>query len=728
MPAKISPFLETSYGAPYGESGWNGWMDENLVKFSFLFDKNIDGIVSSLPTAVNGKAYFLSTDSRLYYCVNSVYYSSPTPKNIILTIRDTGVNYQFNGTQLSVVPSPSQIGTQLTSIQATLAQKQDIIAAGTANQYYRGDKTFQDLTKTTVGLGNVDNTSDANKPLSTAIQSALGLKADASSLASSAGATLMGYVQALTSAVPRTVALKLSETVDLEDFSVVDKNGGTDVTSVFNNAVAACTAAGKKLRLPAGVLLMGPVTLPAGFKGIEGRGKSATVIKFVRQTYAVGSVLMNAQNMTGAPEFSGFTLDCDDAAFKVSGLAVFPHTGTDNIILQNIRIHGRGDSAFVTQNTTHGRAYNLSVTCTGAPGATFNTPFYGQNCSDYIVYGMRTSGQPTYSGAFGISSNCKFVSCHSEGTSGSFGWSLGTCSTSHILDCTVKNSSHEAYQMTDCTSCIVASNSAVWDASYGAVSGQDAGISIHGKTGTARLNLVIANTLTNSFAAGLMAADNSSYNTFALNTIKDCGVRGTASGTGGTNACSMGQYTALSSQTCASNRFVENIVLAEAGTVTYGYGEFNQGSNSTIANSTLRNNEFYGTFTTRYLAPSASKRIWDVDARAFTPSVSSTGGAAPTAFTVNSASFRPDGDWNDVQVDVTITTLGSATGGLVLTWATTSCPLPALYQGNFFGRDITGGKAVAGAPSGSGVAVFKADATGLVAGDRYIISGRYRVI
>src|SRR5574344_2265415 len=34
------------------------------------------------------------------------------------------------------------------------------------------------LTKTDVGLGNVDNTSDANKPISTATQAALDLKVD----------------------------------------------------------------------------------------------------------------------------------------------------------------------------------------------------------------------------------------------------------------------------------------------------------------------------------------------------------------------------------------------------------------------------------------------------------------------------------------------------------------------------------------------------------------------
>jgi hypothetical protein len=44
------------------------------------------------------------------------------------------------------------------------------ITATTSADYYRGDKTFQPLNKSAVGLGNVDNTSDANKPVSTAQQ------------------------------------------------------------------------------------------------------------------------------------------------------------------------------------------------------------------------------------------------------------------------------------------------------------------------------------------------------------------------------------------------------------------------------------------------------------------------------------------------------------------------------------------------------------------------------
>lgn len=55
-----------------------------------------------------------------------------------------------------------------TDLQSALDAKENAITAGTSTQYYRGDKTFQTLDKTAVGLGNVDNTSDANKPVSTA--------------------------------------------------------------------------------------------------------------------------------------------------------------------------------------------------------------------------------------------------------------------------------------------------------------------------------------------------------------------------------------------------------------------------------------------------------------------------------------------------------------------------------------------------------------------------------
>ena len=63
-----------------------------------------------------------------------------------------------------------------TATQTALNNKENTITAGTTSQYYRGDKTFQTLDKSAVGLGNVDNTSDANKPVSTAQLTAINAK------------------------------------------------------------------------------------------------------------------------------------------------------------------------------------------------------------------------------------------------------------------------------------------------------------------------------------------------------------------------------------------------------------------------------------------------------------------------------------------------------------------------------------------------------------------------
>lgn len=62
-----------------------------------------------------------------------------------------------------------------------LSGKENTIAPGTTSQYYRGDKSWQNLDKTAVGLANVDNTNDLNKPVSTATQTALNLKANLAS-------------------------------------------------------------------------------------------------------------------------------------------------------------------------------------------------------------------------------------------------------------------------------------------------------------------------------------------------------------------------------------------------------------------------------------------------------------------------------------------------------------------------------------------------------------------
>lgn len=85
-------------------------------------------------------------------------------------------------------------GTATSPTVPALSSKEPTITSGTTGQYWRGDKSWQTLDKTAVGLGNVDNTSDINKPISTATQTALNAKTDNSTL------TTKGDIYAATAA------------------------------------------------------------------------------------------------------------------------------------------------------------------------------------------------------------------------------------------------------------------------------------------------------------------------------------------------------------------------------------------------------------------------------------------------------------------------------------------------------------------------------------------------
>lgn len=90
------------------------------------------------------------------------------PGNLIRSTTLTGLNTGLTGAITATDTILTGFGRVQNQIDTALTSKENTIAAGTTSQYYRGDKTFQTLDKTAVGLANVDNTSDLNKPLSTA--------------------------------------------------------------------------------------------------------------------------------------------------------------------------------------------------------------------------------------------------------------------------------------------------------------------------------------------------------------------------------------------------------------------------------------------------------------------------------------------------------------------------------------------------------------------------------
>jgi hypothetical protein len=91
-----------------------------------------------------------------------------------ISLTQNGFSFvSLSGQVLSLSAIPQ---SEVTGLVTALSGKEPTITVGTTGQYWRGDKTFQTLNKTAVGLANVDNTSDVNKPISTATQTALDAK------------------------------------------------------------------------------------------------------------------------------------------------------------------------------------------------------------------------------------------------------------------------------------------------------------------------------------------------------------------------------------------------------------------------------------------------------------------------------------------------------------------------------------------------------------------------
>ena len=109
--------------------------------------------------------------------VKTVNNISPINGNITLTADDVDT---YNKESLD---------TSITSLNQAINLKQDKLTAGTNITISNNEISVTNLTKASVGLDNVDNTSDANKPVSTATQTALDAKQDVANLVTSFGTT-----------------------------------------------------------------------------------------------------------------------------------------------------------------------------------------------------------------------------------------------------------------------------------------------------------------------------------------------------------------------------------------------------------------------------------------------------------------------------------------------------------------------------------------------------------
>ena len=117
------------------------------------------------------------TTAQFYHLTNSEYTGTGSGTfvraNSPNIITPTGIVKSDVG--LGNVDNTSDLNKPIsTATQTALNAKEPTITAGTTTQYWRGDKSWQTLDKTTVGLANVDNTADTAKSIAGDVTGTLG--------------------------------------------------------------------------------------------------------------------------------------------------------------------------------------------------------------------------------------------------------------------------------------------------------------------------------------------------------------------------------------------------------------------------------------------------------------------------------------------------------------------------------------------------------------------------
>jgi len=184
-----------------------------------------------------GQIYYNTDDNSLYFLDNTT-----TPVKLEAGTEIGATWGAITGTLANQTDLQAALDLKAPLVSPTFTGTIKLKAVSTAGQVWTaafadGTGEWETLTKTMVGLGNVDNTSDANKPISTATQTALDLKAPLAS------PTFTGTVAGITKTM---VGL-----------------GNVDNTSDANKPISTATQTALDLKAPlASPTFTGTVTIP----------------------------------------------------------------------------------------------------------------------------------------------------------------------------------------------------------------------------------------------------------------------------------------------------------------------------------------------------------------------------------------------------------------------------------------------------------------------------------
>ena len=129
-------------------------------------------VTNSIVGSITGNAATVRTNANQTGVVTSIGNVTSIASGTITNsmIANTAVaNLSGTNTGDQILPTLNSIGAE------------PVISSGVLSQYFRGDKTWQTLNSTVVGLANVNNTSDLDKPVSILANTAFDLKSNIAS-------------------------------------------------------------------------------------------------------------------------------------------------------------------------------------------------------------------------------------------------------------------------------------------------------------------------------------------------------------------------------------------------------------------------------------------------------------------------------------------------------------------------------------------------------------------
>lgn len=491
-------------------------------------------------------------------------------------------------------------------------------------------------------------------------------------------------------------------------------DGVTDNTALVLAAATAAAADGVALHLPAGTIVVGPVTFPA-VKEVAGRGVDLTTIKLKRGTYSLGDPILH---FTNSVYIHDLTIECDDNDFD--GVYALVIEGVDRGVVKNVRVTGRFRNAIlingcddmaivdpVIESTNAASFRGIQVisargTITGGnvSGSYANHLISVDSSNGVQVYGVDCNG--ANNGAFGVS----------------FTQSVG-CT---LIGSYFKNTGYEAFQMTLCEDCVMTANYCTWETGYGA----DFGSSID----ACERCVLDGNFYDNSYKAAAAIAGDAGISracTVSNNYAHNCATRATAAAAGAPHTAAFLIY--VGPNNCSDNEFLDNKIDTDSGkTVSYGYLENDPGAAGTISNTRAKHFTFLGsgTVTTRYSISASGSHLWMDEVLTWTPTISAASGTI-TASSVTGAEYQQNGRMVYFSVSVFITTNGTGSGSLKITLPVQAASSSTVYVVPGRENALGTGKMLQGVIDPTGVAIYTYDNLYPAAdGAEILVSGWYK--